>query len=70
MQDTSTIENTREYCSIGAMNNTVFLTYVDDVKYEAVQHRQASEAGIVDAKVQKTTKTKRYFRNDNTGELV
>lgn len=70
MPDADTVEDAREYCSIGAMSNNVFLTYIDDVKYEAVRHADASEASIIDAKMQKTAKTKTFYKNEDTGEIV
>lgn len=49
--NSDTINNTREYCNIGSMNNTVFLTYIDDIKYVATTHRNAPEGNIINTRM-------------------
>ena len=65
MDNADTIENTREYFTIGSMNNTVFLTFIDDIKQEALTHNAAPEAGIVNVKMQKKQSVKTYYVDEN-----
>lgn len=61
MDDEDTINDTREYFSIGSMNNTVFLTYIDDIKQTAVKHKKNDEADVVDVSMKESMKTKLYY---------
>lgn len=70
MPNSSRIDNTREYFTIGSMNNKVFLTFADDISYDVISRRDANEADIIDAKMRKTHKNKILYIDPETGEII
>ena len=70
MSSRDVINDTREYFTIGSMNNRVFLTYIDDVKYSALSRFKEEGSDVTDISMARGRKTKRFYRNDETGEIV
>ena len=70
MDNEDTINDTREYCSIGSMNNMVFLTYVDDIKQTALTHRKNDETNVIDVNMKESKKTKTYYIDTKTKEII
>lgn len=53
MSDRDTINDTREYFTVGSMNNRVFLTYTDDIKYVATSRFREEGSDVIDVTVKK-----------------